>query len=174
MEENKEYYKTMCTAARSLLRNHLGRSAAIDNLPEVIRLLELKYVSIRSAMTDQTPVQGGGNQREEMLNANIERRERCKRALEEAKLATQIVNRALATLTEKEYHLLEVKYITHQRNSTRRLMQEYRFADESSVHRLCARALDHFVLAAFNATRVDSLRDFIDAANTYKEFESED
>lgn len=167
---DNSYYKTMCVAARALLRDHIGRSASIDNLPDVIRLLELKYVSIRSAMTDQTPVQGGGNMREEALNANIEKRERCARALEEAQIATRIVNRALDTLTERERHILEVKYISHQRNATQRLMQEYRFADESSVHRICARALDHFVLAAFNATRVDSLREFLDAVNAYKEF----
>ena len=167
---DNSYYKTMCVAARALLRDYIGRSASIDNLPEVIRLLELKYISIRSATTDQTPVQGGGNKREDALNANIEKRERCVRALEEAKIATRIVNRALDTLTEKERHLLEVKYITHQRNATQRLMQEYHFADESSVHRLCNRALDHFVLAAFNATRVDSLREFLDAVNAYKEF----
>lgn len=173
MDENErqEYFKTMCIAAKSLLRNHLGRSAAIDNLPDVIRLLELKYVSIRSAITDQTPVQGGGNQREEMLNANIERRERCKRALEEAKLATKIVNRALGTLTDKERHILEVKYISHTRRSTQRLMQEYCFADESSVHRLCNRAIEHFALAAFNATKIDDLHEFLAAVNSYKEFE---
>ena len=167
---DNSYYKTMCVAARALLRDHIGRSASIDNLPDVIRLLELKYVSIRSARTDQTPVQGGGNMREEALNANIEKRERCARALEEAQIATRIVNRALATLTERERQILEVQYRSHQRNATQRLMQEDRFADESSVHRICARALDHFVLAAFNATRVDSLREFLDAVNAYKEF----
>lgn len=166
---DNEYYKDACTKARVLLRTHLGRSAAVENLPLTIKLLELKYTGIRSASTDQTPVQGGGNTREEALNANIMQRDKCKAALEEAKLAVEITNRALSTLTEEEQHVLEVMYITRQRGAAQRLREEYCFQNDSSVYKIRDRALDKFVLAAFNATRHDTLRKFIDAINAYRD-----
>lgn len=152
-----EEYKKALICAKRLLHRYQGSSASIQNTADAIRILELDAVSIKSATTDQTPVQGGGNVREERLNANITKRDELKRKKERAELIVKIVNRALATLTTDERHILEVKHISHQRGATERLRQEFGYWDKSAVYKREARALEHFALAAFAVMRDDPL-----------------
>ena len=153
---NEEYKKAIICAKR-LLHRYQGSSASIQNTADAIRILEIDAVSIKSATTDQTPVQGGGNVREERLNANITKRDDLKRRQEQAKLTVKIVNRALGTLNADERHILEVKHITRQRGATERLRREYGYWDTSAVYKRENRALEHFALAAFAIMRDDPL-----------------
>ena len=153
----EQEYRNEKFAARRLLRSYQGRNASIDNLADAIRILELEAATIKSATTDSTPVQGGGNGREERLNANIDRRDELKNRLERAKRTVQIVNRALDTLTPDEQHILEVMHIYRQRGATERLRREFNYEDKSAVHKRENRALEHFALAAFAAERNDPL-----------------
>lgn len=155
-----EEYKRKQVMARRLLRSYLGQSASIETIPDQIRTLELNAVSIRSATTDQTPVQGGGNKREEALNANIEARDELKRNLECAQRTVRSVKRALDTLTPHERHILETMHITHQRKATERLRREFCFSDARSVYKLERRALAHFMLALWNVQREDPFVEF--------------
>ena len=155
MTENE--YKAEIINAKRLLRNYHAQSASIQNIIDTIRVLELDAVSIKSATSDQTPVQGGGNLREERLNANILRREELARRREQAELAVQIVDRALGTLNSDERHILEVKYINRQRGATERLRQEFGYWDKSAVYKRESHALDHFALAVYAAMRDNPL-----------------
>lgn len=152
-----EEYKKALICAKRLLHRYQGSSASIQNTADAIRILEIDAVSIKSATTDQTPVQGGGNVREERLNANITKRDELKRRQEQAKLTVKIVNRALGTLNADERHILEVKHITRQRGATERLRREYGYWDKSAVYKRESRALEHFALAAFAIMRDDPL-----------------
>ena len=153
----EQEYKAEITNAKRLLRNYQAQSASLQNIVDAIHVLELDAVSIKSATTDQTPVQGGGNLREERLNANITKRDELKRRKKQAELTVEIVNRALATLNTDERHILEVKYITRQRGATERLRQEFGYWDKSAVYKRENRALEHFALAAFAVIRNDPL-----------------
>lgn len=152
-----EEYKKAIICAKRLLHRYQGSSASVQNTADAIRILEIDAVSIKSATTDQTPVQGGGNVREERLNANITKRDDLKRRQEQAKLTVKIVNRALGTLNSDERHILEVKHITRQRGATERLRREYGYWDKSAVYKRENRALEHFALAAFAIMRDDPL-----------------
>lgn len=149
----EEKIKSELWRARKLLNSYTGSLAALDTLPDQIRILELGFASIRSATTDQTPVQGGGNKREEALNSNILKREELERRLEHAQLTVRIVERAMETLNNEDRRLLEIKYIYRQRNATERLRREYCFADKRSVYKIVDRALERFALAAYYAAR---------------------
>lgn len=159
MTEDK--FKSELWRARKLLNSYMGAAAALDTLPDQIRIMELNFESIRSATTDQTPVQGGGNKREEALNENIDMREELKRRLEIARLTIQVVDTAMSALNAEDQRLLEIKYISHQRNATERLRREYCFSDKRSVYKIVDRALERFALASYYAVREDPLRTLI-------------
>ena len=159
----EDEYKDEIRSARQLLNNYQALSASIESLTDTIRILELDAVSIKSAVSEQTPVQGGGNLREERLNANIVRRDELKRRLEKAELSVKIVNRALSTLNADERHILEVRYISRQRGGAERLRREFGYWDKSAVYKRENRALEHFALAVYAVMLNDpllSLRQF--------------
>lgn len=154
-------FKSELWRARKLLNSYMGAVAALDTLPDQIRMLELGFTAIRSAITDQTPVQGGGNKREEALNDNILTREDLEKRLEMARLTVKVVDRAMEALNDEDRRLLEIKYIYRQRNATERLRREYCFSDKRSVYKIVDRALERFALAAYYAAREEPLSSFI-------------
>lgn len=81
----------------------------------------------------------------------IERRDELALRLEMAELSVRAVERALDALRPDERHILEVMDISGQRGAAERLRAELCYADVSTIHRLEARAADHFAAAMFGA-----------------------
>ncbi len=128
------------------LRDHSARVVALDTIPAQIETLELQYGAIRSATTDSEPVSGGTNRREDMLVANILKREALKNDLEIAKREIEITNKALAVLSGDERRILELFYINRQSGYIDRLCDEL-CVERSRVYTLKDEALRKFCLA---------------------------
>lgn len=106
------------------LRDYTARRSALDNLPAEIARLEQDYGRIRSATTDGTPVQGGGNAREDMLLSNICLREELKLRLADTQEWIAVMDNALAALTDEERLVLERFYINPHNGNVARLCEE--------------------------------------------------
>ena len=144
-----EYWKWK---AIDKLKDYDAQRVAIDNLTDEIARLESEAVSIRSATGDGTPVKGGGSGREDRLLDNIVKREECKAMLRRAKLYVRTVNRGLDVLSKEDRHILEVMYITQERDRVQRLMDEFNLAEESSLYKRVNKALRRFTVAMYGAT----------------------
>lgn len=131
--------------AREVLRAHRYNVAAEASLPDEIRRLDLELASPRVSRPDA--LLGGGDEHDR-LERLIVRRDELKLRLEIAELSVRSVERALDALRPDERHILEVMDIDRQRGAPARLAEEL-YADVSTVHRLEARALDHFSLAMY-------------------------
>ena len=144
-----EYWKHK---AMDKLRDYPLQKNALQNLSEEIERLESEAYSIKSATGDGTPVIGGGSGREERLLSNIVKREEHKAMLHRAKLAVQMVDRGLASLSDDEKHMLEVMYIVSERGRVERLLNEFGLQEESSLYKRINKALHRFTIAMYGAT----------------------
>ena len=132
--------------AREALRAHRYNLAAVSSLPDEIRRVDLALTSARVSNPEKLP---GCSRENDRLERLIVRRDELKLRLEIAELSVRAVERALDALRPDERHILEAMDIDRQRGAAARLAEELCYADDSTVHRLEARALDHFALAMF-------------------------
>lgn len=133
------------------LRGYEARQQALENIPAELARLESTFVSVRSARTDGTPVQGGGSGREDAMLSNIVHRQELERTLEQARLWVAVVDRALAVLDDEERLVLDRFYIHRGKGNVQRLCDELRL-EQSSVYRRRDSALRHFTLALYGIT----------------------
>lgn len=134
--------------AMEKLRRYDAMRQAILNIPEEIERLKLDAQSIRSARTDATPVQGGGNRREEALLNNFVHRQELALSLEQAKIWLKTTDRAMTTLTPEEKLILHRLYIYPERGALDRLCGELG-VEQSSIYRRRDRALYRFTVALY-------------------------
>lgn len=134
---------------KELLARYKLRRNAVETLPLELRRLELEGASIRAASSDSTPVQGGGAMTEDRMLNNLARREASERALTDARLDVERLERALAQLTDAERRVLELMYIERQRGAVERLREELGLEDERSVYKRADRALRRLTVALY-------------------------
>ena len=132
--------------AREVLRVHRYNLAAVASLPDEIRRVDLALTSPRVSNPEKLP---GGDGEHDRLERLVVRRDELKLRLEIAELSVRSVERALDALRPDERHILEVMDIDRQRGAAASLAEDLCYADVSTVHRLEARALDHFALALY-------------------------
>lgn len=128
------------------LRDYPARVIALNTIPQQIAAVEAQLTSIRSATTDGEPVSGGSNKREDMVIANILRRDRLQAGLEVAKWEVAAVEAALAALTEEEQRILDLFYMHRTKDYIARLCDEL-CLERSRVYELKSDALRKFALA---------------------------
>lgn len=134
--------------AASKLREYTARKSALRNLPYEIKRLEDEYGRIRSAATDGTPVRGGGNAREDMLLSNICLREELTKQLADTQAWIEIIDRALAALTDDERLVLDRFYINPHKGSVDRLCDELSL-ERAGVYKRKDKALRHFTVVLY-------------------------
>lgn len=144
-----EYWKYKAT---DKLKDFPLQQVALQNLPEEIKKLELEAYSIKSATGDGTPVKGGGSRREDRLLSNIVMREELKAMLQRAKLSVSMVKRGLDALPEEDRHILDVMYITQEKDRVDRLLNELGLVEESSLYKRVNKILHRFTIAMYGAT----------------------
>ena len=93
------------------LRDLEQERAALQNIPERIRTLELAFAGLRAANTEGDVVSGGENHREEAMLANIAERDELKRNLVISRREVEQVDGALAKLSQEERLVLDRFYI---------------------------------------------------------------
>ena len=135
-------------AIEKLRRYNLLLSARV-NIQEEIDRLESEACSIKSATADGTPVQGGGNKREERLLDNLMTREELQLQHKRNEREIRCIERGLAALTEDERNILRQMYIDQGRGAKERLMRELGLTDETSLYKKTKRILYRFTLAMY-------------------------
>ncbi len=130
------------------LRDYEKRKLAVENIPEQMAILEDKFISIRAATTDGTPVQDSNNRREEMLIYNIARREELKQNYKLAVREVALTEKGLAALTSEERQILEGFYIYRTKNYVNRLCDEL-YVSKTELYRRKDAALRNFTVAIY-------------------------
>lgn len=130
------------------LRDYESRKEALTNIREKMKMLEEQFTSIRSATTDETPVQGSGNRREDMLIANISKREELQVNYSLAKREVMLTEKGLSVLTDEEREILERFFINKERDHIERLCEEL-FISKTELYRRKDKALRKFTIASY-------------------------
>lgn len=128
-------------AAVNVLKDWLTMEERMDDAPEEIWLANERMTSIRG-FNSATPVQGGGNKREEMLVNNIDMKDLAERGLQEAQNYFDCVMPAWASLTDDERYLLRERFV-EEGNGLQRIMKR-RNVEKSTAYNLCNNALRKF------------------------------
>ena len=131
------------------LRDYENRKEAEHNLTEQIKELEGRFVSIRTATIDGTPVKGGNeNKREEMLINNIATREELQKNLDIVQTEIKITENGLASLTEEEGKILRMFYMQRQKGYIDRLCNEL-YISKTELYRQKDDALKKFTMMCY-------------------------
>ena len=137
--------------AEHKLRDYSARKNAVISTAEQIEMLEKKSTGVRSAVTDATPVRGGGNHREDAMLHNIAMRAELQIAHDRTVEWVRNVERALAVLNDEERLVLDRFFIHRQKGCAERLMEELHL-EQTQVYARRAAALRHFTIAMYGVT----------------------
>jgi hypothetical protein len=130
------------------LRDYEAKKQALESIPKEIECLEMAFEGIRSSTTDGTPVKGGGGSREDMMLNNIVKRDELKRALEQAQVWVDMVDKGLSMLSEEERTVLDRFFIHHRKGNVNRLCEEL-FIEQSTAYRWKDQALRKFTISLY-------------------------
>ena len=143
-----------CIHSIQRLKEYNDNLEAVDNLTEQIEMLNDRFTAIRSATTDGTPVQGGNeNKREVMLINNIETREELQNNLDIVKHEISITEKGLNALSEDEKRILTLFYINRTRGYIDRLCEEL-FISKTELYRQKDEALKHFTKVCYGIVEI--------------------
>ncbi|MDP4152867.1 MAG: hypothetical protein Q8865_05415 [Bacillota bacterium] len=138
-------------AAIDDLKKYNAQKQSLINIQQRISALKIKNESIKSRVTDSTPVQGGGCQTEENLLNNIVERERLKLTYAATKRLVTLVEKGLSELSDDEKYVLEMFYIAPEKGNVDRLMDEIS-VEKSQVYRIKDAALYKYTLRMYGLT----------------------
>lgn len=131
------------------LRDYEDRKTAVENITEQIKALEERFVAIRAATTDATPVQGGNeNKREEMLIHNIATREELKNNLDIIQQEIAVTEKGLTALDEEEKLILTRFFILRQKGYVERLCDEL-YVSKTRLYQKKEAALKKFTMVCY-------------------------
>lgn len=132
--------------ATEKLKEYSLKKASIGNLTDEIQTLQYRRRSIRSAMSDGSPVAGGTNKREDMLLNTIMQQ---KELMENLRIVTRWVSRvenALNELSEEERTILDRFFIHPEKGAAERLAMDLGIDIKTVYHRK-DRAVNRFTNA---------------------------
>lgn len=133
------------------LKQYEAKKLALENIPLEIRQLELDIQSIRSADPDSAPVRWSGTSREDGLLNNIARRNELQTSLQQTALWIDAMDRALSSLSQEEYLILERFFIHQERKAADSLSSDLQ-VDIKTVYRRKDEALRKFTTALYGVT----------------------
>lgn len=135
-------------AAESDLRTLEARRSALRNMKDRIASLKVSCDGLRSAFSDSTPVQGGGNKTEDKMLNNLAEVERLKYSYAATKKLVEITERGLEGLSEDEKTVLQYFYITPISKAVDDLCERLGY-EKSQIYRIKDRALYKFTIAEY-------------------------
>ena len=128
-------------AAAHVLQEWSVMEERLDNAPEQIWLATERLTSIRG-FSSSTPVQGGGNKREEMLVQNLDMKMLAEKGVEDAKIDFSCVMPAWNSLTDDERYVLRERFIEGG-NGIQRIMKR-RNVEKTAAYNMTNSALKRF------------------------------
>lgn len=140
-----EFMEALCKEDLSKLRYYERRIAEI---PDEIAEEQARLTSIKSSTTGSTPVQGGGNKREEWLVSALDRIDRQKADLSYFEGKVRLTYRALDMLDPDDKRILIVFYVDKLKRGADVLMDELDI-DVRTVWRRRAGALEVYCTARY-------------------------
>ena len=140
-----EFMEALCKEDLSKLRYYERRIAEI---PDEIAEEQARLTSIKSSTTGSTPVQGGGNKREEWLVSALDRIERLKADLSYFEGKVRLTYRAFDMLDPDDKRILIVFYVDKLKRGADVLMDELDI-DVRTVWRRRAGALEGYCTARY-------------------------
>lgn len=140
-----EFMEMLCKEDLSKLRYYERRIAEI---PDEIAEEQARLTSIKSSTTGSTPVQGGGNKREEWLVSALDRIDRLNADLRYFEGKVRLTYRALDMLDPDDKRILIVFYVDKLKRGADVLMDELDI-DVRTVWRRRAGALEVYCTARY-------------------------
>ena len=114
--------------------------AALSNIPERIKILELEYEGIKSSHSESSPVSGGESRHEEVKLNNILKRQNLSRDYERTKMEVEQIDNALSELKPTDRMVLDVFFVNRPRNYMDVLCEELH-CETAHVYRIKDKAL---------------------------------
>jgi DNA-directed RNA polymerase specialized sigma subunit len=130
------------------LRKYAGMKESLKNIPEKIRVLEIRFQSVKGASSDSTPVQGGGSHMEDAMLDNIVERERLKILYQADSRMVKLVEKGLQSLSEEEKTVLDLFYINRSKNYLDELSKRLGY-EQAQIYRLKGNALYKFTVTMY-------------------------
>ncbi len=127
------------------LRKYKYLKGSLENIRERIKVLELKYQSVKCATVDKVPVKGGSSRIEEYMLDNIVERQRLEYLYEANKKLVELIEKGLKKLNEKEYLILEKFYIDRPKKPIEFLSEKLGI-EQAQIYRLRKEALYKFTV----------------------------
>ena len=123
------------------LKTLQDKREALINIPEQIKILEMRYGALRAAQTDAQPVSGSSiSRRENDLLCNIAERNALKLDLMIAQREVALMESALHSLSDVEQRVLDRAYINRRKNYIEQLCVELNY-EVAQVYRIKDSAL---------------------------------
>lgn len=136
------------------LKNYEVHRQALESIPQEIKRLESVWTGIRSAVTDSTPVSGGGSTREDVMLSNIVHRDELKQRMKEAYLWVSQVDKALSILSDEERLVLDRFYLHPIKGIIDDLCERLN-VEQATVYRKRDNALRRFTIALYGVTETE-------------------
>ena len=140
--------------AMDKLKNYEVHRQALESIPQEIKRLELIRTGIRSAVTDRTPVSGGGSTREDVMLSNIVHRDELKQRMKEACLWVSQVDKALSILSDEERLVLDRFYLHPIKGIIDDLCERLN-VERSAIYDRRDKALRRFTIALYGVTETE-------------------
>lgn len=122
------------------LKTLQDKREALINIPEQIKILEMRYGALRAARTDAQPVSGDISRRENDLLCNIAERDTLKADLTATQREVDLMDGALSKLSEVEQRVIDYAYINRRKNYIEQLCEELGY-ERTQVYRIKDAAL---------------------------------
>lgn len=137
--------------AISDLKKYRAMNESLTNIPERIRMLEIRFKSVKSGSSDSTPVQGGGSRSEDAMLDNIVERERLKLVYHADRRLVRLIERGLSKLSEEERLVIDLFYIDRPRDHLDELTKRLGY-EKTQIYRIKDAALYKFTVTMYGIT----------------------
>lgn len=142
------FYDFLCKEELEKLRYYERRVA---DIPDEIAEEQARLTSIKSSTTGSTPVQGGGNKREEWLVSALDHIDRLESDLKYFSGKVKLTYKALDVLDPEDKHILVVLYVDKIKYGARQIAGDL-FIAEDTVWRRRTAAINDYCRARHGGT----------------------
>lgn len=135
------------------LKSHEARKTSLINLNDEMMALELDKTSLGGSSNSEAVQNSNFNKQETRLINIISKQGNLKLQIESTELRIRRVDRALKTLNKTELRVLQLFYVTPQKDCVERLRNELNY-EKSTVYNVKDNALKHLTIALYGGIEI--------------------